>query len=130
MPELFDVLTIHTNKATAVAVTADADPGQEAVSLVTPDLPAGKYTISYAFQATFGVKNAPLFYKLTGDLPDADWFSEDASDNNALNRNFSYGYPFDHAGGVLTVGINFYRGIGLTSATVDFVDIIIKRIGE
>ena len=129
MPELFDVIEAHSNKATAVAVSATADPGDEVVSLTTPVLPAGEYTLFYAFQVTFAERNQPLFYKLTGDKADADWFSEEASANNALHRNFTYGYPFTHAGGALTIGLNFYRDVQLSSATVDFVDLMVKRVG-
>jgi len=117
----------NANKATGISVTATAAPGDEVVSLVTASLPAGVYTVGYAFQVTFGGKNQPAYFALTGDLADASPFAISASDNDELHKNRLYGYPFDHAGGIITLGLNFYIPTG--SLTVDYCDLVISRRG-
>ena len=128
MPELFDVLSLTTNKVSAVTVTSVADPGEEILSLVTPNLPAGVYTIYYSFQVTFSQKNLAAHFGITGDKADASMFAISASDNDELHKNRLYGYPFDWAGGVLTAGLNFYKNGTLTTFIVDFADISIRRV--
>ena len=128
MPELFEVAKSYTNKGTAQVVTATTAPGDEVVSLVIPSLPAGEYTVGYAFQVTFGNKNQPAYFALTGALADAAPFAISASDNDELHRNRLYGYPFTQAAtGAMTLGLNFYIPTG--SVTVDYSDIIVTRRG-
>ena len=118
----------NANKATGISVTATAAPGDEVVSLVTASLPAGVYTVGYAFQVTFGGKNQPAYFALTGDLADASPFAISASDNDELHKNRLYGYPFTQAAtGAMTLGLNFYIPTG--AVTVDYSDIIVTRRG-
>lgn len=129
MAELFDIITLNTNKATNVVVTATAAPGQEVIALSVPSLPAGKYIFSYAFQATFGDKNASMLFQVTGTQADANPFADAADDNQSLHKNKQYSYPIDWPGGAWASGLNIYRSVGLSALTIDFVDMALLRVG-
>ena len=128
MPELFDVASYNTNKTIETTLTSTAAPGQEVVALVTPNLPAGLYTIHYSFQCTFSAKDKAIWFGLTGDLADASMFTVASTGSDELNKNRLYGYPFSHAGGVLTLGLNFYKDALLATAVIDFADIAVQRV--
>ena len=129
MAELFDIITLNTNKASNVVVTANAAPGQEVIALSVPSLPAGKYIFSYSFQATFGDKNASMFFAVTGSQADTTPFADAADDNQSLHKNKAYSYPMDWPGGAWASGLNIYRSIGLSALTIDFVDMSLVRVG-
>jgi len=126
--QLFDLVSFNTEKASAVVITATNDsPAQTVVSLVTPSLPVGTYMLGYMFQITHSAKNQPLYFKTSGTYSDAAYFSNSASDNDELHVNRFYAYPIQWAGGVVTLELDMYKPVG--GATVDFVDLVITRVG-
>jgi len=126
--ELFDVTDNQFQKSSVVLVTATA-PGapQTIVTMTTASLPAGDYTLYYSFQATHSAKNQPFFYKLDGTYPDAEYFSNSASDTDELHVNRLYGYPKPHAGGPITMTFLAYKPTG--TVTLDFCDVVLTRVG-
>ena len=129
MPELFDVASFHTSKVSAVTLTSTSAPGEEVVALVTPSLPAGEYNISYSFQCEFSAKDKAIWFGLTGDKADASMFTVASTGSDELHKNRLYGYPFTWPGGVFTAGLNFYKDATLTTAVIDFADIVVNRVG-
>ena len=128
MPELFDVASFNMEKASAVVVTSESDASPDTVvTMTTPSLPAGTYTINYSFQVTFTNKNQPGYFKTSGTYGDAAFFSISASDLDELHKNRLYGYPKVHAGGPITMSLDFYKAAG-TALTVDFADVAISRV--
>ena len=128
MPELFDVAFNQFEKVSAVALTATSDASpQTIVTMTTPTLEAGDYTIIYSFQVTHSGKNQPLFFRTAGTYADTDYFANSASDTDELHVNRLYGYPKEHAGGPITLTLQMYKPVG--AATIDFADVMISRIG-
>ena len=128
MAELLDILTFSTAKASGVALTATSDASpQTIVTLTTPDLAAGEYLFGYSFQVTHSGKNQPLFFKTGGDINDAAYFTNSASDTDELHVNRFYAYPYTHSGGVMTITLLAYKPTG--TATFDFSDLMFTRTG-
>ena len=124
----FNVASFDTAKAVNVAITATAQgTPQTVVSVTTGALPAGKYNLLYAWQATFLAKDRPLYFKIGGDYADVEFFSEAPGVVNALYMNRLYGFPKDHAGGAITLSLEMYDPLG--EAVVDFADVIVQRVG-
>ena len=89
-------------------------------------MPAGRYHLAYAFQATYLAKDRPLFYKMGGDYDDLEFFSYAPGVNEALHVNQLYGFPKDHPGGPITLSILMYDP--LAEAVVDFADVVVTRV--
>ena len=128
MAELFDIAFNQFGKVSAVNLTATSDASpQTVVTMTTPVLEAGDYMIFYSFQVTHGAKNQPLFFKTAGTYADAEYFANSASDSDELHVNRAYGFPKEHAGGVITLSLEMYKPTG--SAVIDFADVMVTRVG-
>jgi len=126
--QLFDTAFNQFEKATAVAITATSDASpQTVVTMTTPSLPAGDYSIMYSFQVTHSGKNQPLYFKTGGTFADAEYFANSANDTDELHVNRLYGFPKSFAGGVITLSLLMYKPTG--GATIDFADVVVSRVG-
>ena len=125
--DLFDAVTFRTAKVSGVSITATTEgTPQTVVTVTTESLPAGMYTLMYAWQATFLAKDRPLYFKIGGTYADANFFSNAPSGNNELRINRLYGYPKEHAGGPITLSLEMYDP--LAQAVVDFADVVVRRV--
>jgi len=114
-------------KASDIAITATSSGAPQTAVTVTQTLSAGWYMIGYSFQATHGAKNQPLYFKTGGTYTDAAFFANSANDNDELHVNRFYAFPKEFAGGELTLSVEVYKPVG--TATLDFVDVIINKLG-
>jgi len=123
---IWDVTSFHVQKEAGI-LNIGTTP-EEVVALVTPDLPAGTYMISYAFQIDYnGTKDKPAFFSMTGTFSDTDPFSDNAPANGD-KRNRLYGFPKVWAGGVMTLGLNMHKDAGISQFDCDFVDLMVQRV--
>ena len=126
--QLFDAAFNQFEKASGVVITATTSGApQTVVTMTTPSLPAGDYSIGYSFQVTHSAKNQPLYFKTGGTFSDAAFFANSASDTDELHVNRFYGFPKTFAGGVITLSLLMYKPTG--GATIDFGDVMVSRIG-
>ncbi len=124
-----DRFPYYHNKIAAYDIP-DAYPGTPPNTITTEALPAGTYEIGFAFEADFtGSKDKPLAFQLTGDYAGAE-FSESSSSADVNNKKSRYYmFPKDVAEGtVVTHGIHFMDQSGGNNITVDFCDVIIRRV--
>jgi len=124
---LWNASIFEYQKESAVSVTNDATM-QQVCQLVTSNLPAGTYYISYSFEVDFNsTKNTPAYFALSGTYADAEEFAVIASgDAAADNINRSYGFPKYWDGGVMTITLNMRRD-SVTNFDCDFVDVMVER---
>ena len=126
--DIFDVLSVDS--ASASGILNIGTTYQEVVTITTPDLPAGKYLFAYAYELGFnGQKNQPCISQVTGHFASQE-YSDSIGDNDVGDLANSYGYPFTHAGGVITTGIQMRKSASFAAQLdVSYIDIVINRIG-
>ena len=129
MAEFFDVAFNQFQKVSAVTLTAtDLGSAQTIVTMTTPTLEMGDYSLLYSFQVTHDAKNQPLYFGTGGTFADAAFFANSAEDNDELHVNKFYGYPQSFAGGApIVLSLLMYKPIG--TAIIDFADVMVSRIG-
>mgnify|MGYP000094094567 CR=1 FL=1 len=127
--ELFDIASFNTAKATTVPITSTTSGAPDTiVTMTTPSLAAGLYTLYYSFQITFGDRNLVVSYKFGGTYPDVQYFEIQAKDADVLHTNVLYGYPKDHAGGPITLSLLMFKE-DVTAMTIDYADVVAARVG-
>ena len=128
MPELFSILSSDLERVEDVPITATT-PGapQTVVSLVKTGLPAGKYRLGYVWQATFGQRDRPLYFRLSGSFPDTAFMSNSASSNDALTINRSFSFHKEFGGGSVNIDMEMYIPQG--DVSLDFCALSLERVG-
>ena len=128
MPELYDVLKMHTQHNNAILdIGTVMEP---LVSMTTPVLDAGTYMLSFAFEANFnGQKNLPMLSQVTGDFA-GEIYADSIGDNDGEIKTRYYAYPKVWAGGAIAFGLQASKDVSFAAQLdVNFVDVMIMRVG-
>ena len=99
-------------------------------TLSVPNLPAGDYFISYAFEIDFkGAKNESVHFQANVDGSTGTLF-DIQSDKKANFKNRLYGYPRTRTAGDFTMEFFMMKEAGFTTQVdVNFCDLVIERKG-
>ena len=115
-------------KASAYAVPDDY--GTDAVTLNATGLVAGRYLISYSFQADFGTnRDKVLAFKLTGDQAGDEFGKTISTAHQEEKLSHNYSYYKDLPAGDLSYGIVFKDVTGGLGFVVDYLDLMVMYVG-
>lgn len=125
--KLYDYAKMHDQKATAILNIGTTY--QQATTLVTPNLEAGKYMIAVSWEADFnGQKNKPMISQMTGTFAGTEWYDSVGDGDDGVKTRY-YAFPKDWAGGAITVGLQVKKD-PLFTANLDlnFIDVMVNRV--
>ena len=119
---------IYAAKASGILDIGDVY--QTILTLTTPSLPAGEYTMGVAINAAFNEqKNRPMIWRVTGAMSVSEC-SDSIGDNDIGEKNRFYAYPKNFAGGVMTLVLEAKKSAAFSAQLdINFADLIIRRIG-
>lgn len=124
--ELFNVLAYTSDKQ---SVPNLGSTFQTVASVTMVGAEAGEYAVGYAFELDYnGTKNQPVYFRMGGTFGSVTEFSSQA-DQDADHKNRFYMFPKTHAGGDITVSLDMRKDAAIGTLDVDFVDVIIHRVG-
>jgi len=100
----------------------------EVITMTTGDLPAGTYFIGYSFEYTLDTKDKLMTYRVGGTYGSLTEFNESvAAASVSLVKNRYYGFPKAHAGGPITLSMDFQVESGVVGE-LNFMDVFVSRL--
>jgi len=128
--ELQEAHKFYGTKAVDIIVP-DTYPATPHAEMVATGLVPGRYKIEYSFQADFNTqKDKVMNFQLTGEFAGVEFGKSISTANLANEVGHNYSFYKDLTATDITWGIHFRDATGGQGFSVDFIDLMLQRVGD